>query len=149
MINAQTFSATPTPADAVTPMEFTMARMIRKEMLTRRSCNAIGAPSPTIFRRVRPWTPISVLCISKGSSFLRITPKETITLITCANTVAKAAPDVPILNPAQRIRSPAILNTHATATVNNGVLESPIPLKIQPIRLYATITSIPPPQIRT
>ena len=115
MINAQTFSATPTPADAVTPMEFTMARMIRKEMLTRRSCNAIGAPSPTIFRRVRPWTPISVLCISK------------------------AAPDVPILNPAQRIRSPAILNTHATATANSGVLESPIPLKIQPIRLYATI----------
>ena len=28
-----------------------ITRMIRKEMLTRRSCNAIGAPSPTIFRR--------------------------------------------------------------------------------------------------
>lgn len=37
MMNAQTFSATPTPADATTPMPFTIARIIRKEMLTSRS----------------------------------------------------------------------------------------------------------------
>ncbi|MFR0957841.1 MAG: hypothetical protein ACLSFA_19680 [Roseburia inulinivorans] len=49
MINAHTFSATPTPAEAMTPVEFTIARMIKNEMLTSRSCNAIGAPKPTIF----------------------------------------------------------------------------------------------------
>ena len=49
MINAHTFSATPTPAEAMTPIEFTIARMIKNEMLTSRSCNAIGAPKPTIF----------------------------------------------------------------------------------------------------
>ena len=90
MINAHTFSATPTPAEAMTPMEFTMARMIRK---------------------------------------------ETITLMIWANTVARAAPDVPIPITAHKSRSPTILQTQAIATVISGVLESPNPLNIQPIRL--------------
>ena len=40
MMNPHTFSATPTPAEATNPKEFTMARMTRKEMPTRMSCNA-------------------------------------------------------------------------------------------------------------
>ena len=34
MIKAQTFSATPTPADGVTPMALTMANIIRNDTLT-------------------------------------------------------------------------------------------------------------------
>ena len=37
IMKAQTFSATPTPADAVTPRELTIARMIRNERLTMKS----------------------------------------------------------------------------------------------------------------
>ena len=85
----------------------------------------------------------------KRQFFLRITAKDTTTLMTWANTVANAAPAVPMLNPAQSSRSPAILQTQAMATVNSGVLESPKPRKMQPMRLYATITSMPQPQMRT
>ena len=49
IMKLQTFSATPTPAEAVTPMELTMANIMRKEMPTRRSCMAIGIPRPVIF----------------------------------------------------------------------------------------------------
>lgn len=135
MMKAHTFSATPTPADAVTPMELIIARMIRNEMLTSRSCKAISAPSPTILRSSEDSMRMLLWCISNGNSFLRMTAKDTITLMICAKTVAIAAPSVPILNPAHRMRSPAMLKKHAIATVNSGVRESPSPLKIHPIRL--------------
>ena len=70
-----------------------------------------------------------------GNSFLLIKNKETITLMTCANTVAIAAPAVPIFKIAHKTKSPKILKTQAITTVINGVLESPKPLKIHPIKL--------------
>lgn len=92
---------------------------------------------------------MSVRCISKGSSFLRMTASDTTTLTTWAATVAMAAPAVPRPSPAQSSRSPAMLQTQAMATVSSGVRESPNPRKMQPIRLYATMTSMPAPQMRT
>ena len=83
----------------------------------------------------------------KGSSFLFITPREMITLIACASIVAMAAPDTPNLKTATKNRSPQILHTHAIATVSSGILESPIPLKMLPITLYATIKILPALQI--
>ena len=44
IINAHTFSATPTPAEAMTSMEFTTVRMTRNEIPTSKSCSAIGVP---------------------------------------------------------------------------------------------------------
>ena len=51
MMKAQTFSATPTPAEAMSPSVLTMASTTRKESPTSRSCSAMGAPKRTI--RVR------------------------------------------------------------------------------------------------
>ena len=96
MMNAHTFSATPTPADAVTPSVLTIARIIRKEMLTRKSWMAIGVPRPSTF-------PISIWfhltdCLSKanGSCFLEIIQSDSTTESACAATVAAAAPAAPI-----------------------------------------------------
>ena len=50
MMNMQSFSATPTPAEGMTPSELTMAMMARKEMLTRASCRAIGKPSFSVLK---------------------------------------------------------------------------------------------------
>ena len=127
MIKAQTFSATPTPADAVTPMALTMANIIRNDTLTSRSCRAMGAPSPAMRRRVLPWRRMSVRCISKGSSFLRMAASDTTTLTTWAATVAMAAPAVPRPSAAQSSRSPAMLHTQAMASrlyVNSGACVS-------------------------
>ncbi len=44
MMKAHTFSATPTPAEAMSPSRFTMAKMMRKDSPTSRSCRAMGAP---------------------------------------------------------------------------------------------------------
>ena len=71
------------------------------------------------------------------------------TLTTWAATVAMAAPAVPRPSPAQSSRSPAMLHAQAMATVSSGVRESPNPRKMQPIRLYATMTSMPAPQMHT
>ena len=135
MIKAQTFSATPTPADAITPRQLTIARITRKEIPTRKSCNATGAPINTIFLRISFSLLKHVLSSLKGSSFFLISHNDIKTLISCAATVAKAAPFVPISKPATRIKSPMILHTHAIDTVISGVIESPSPLKILPIRL--------------
>ncbi len=48
MINAQTFSATPIPAEGISPSELTIAWMIMKEMPTSRSDTASGSPSLVI-----------------------------------------------------------------------------------------------------
>ena len=50
MMKPHSFSATPTPAEAMTPRPLTMAAMARKETLTSTSWRATGAPR----RRMRP-----------------------------------------------------------------------------------------------
>ena len=45
MANTMIFSTTPKEADAMTPIWFTMMVMIRNEMFTKASCNAMGAPN--------------------------------------------------------------------------------------------------------
>ena len=44
------FSEMPTPAEATSPRELTMLVMMRKEMVVKKSCRAMGVPS----RRMRP-----------------------------------------------------------------------------------------------
>ena len=80
--------------------------------------------------------------------FLRTSSSDITTLTAWAATVATAAPAVPIWSTATSSRSPAILQTHAMATVMSGVTESPMPRKTLPIRLYEIITSMPIPQMR-
>ena len=135
MMNAQTFSATPTPADSVRPIELTIARMTRKETPTRKSCTAMGVPKISIRRMIRPSHRTIFLRNSNGSVFFDIRIYEITTLMSWAATVAMAAPAVPMWKPATSVRSPAILKMHAISTVTSGVLESPSPLKIPPIRL--------------
>ena len=97
MRNTHTFSATPTPAEAVTPKVFTMVWITRKEVPTSSSCRATGRPSLSSSAMMRPskrtlrrekWT---------GSrSFRRwMTARETTTLTAWAATVARAAPAAP------------------------------------------------------
>ena len=135
MMNAQTFSATPTAADAVTPSVFTMARITRNEMLTKKSCRAIGAPKRTIFdamdccRRILPGPNV------KGRGRFRMRKNETMTLIAWETTVASAAPALPMPNPLTRRRSPKMLATAAIMTVMSGVVESPMPRKTAPSTL--------------
>ena len=50
MMKAHTRSAHPTPAEAMSPRELTMAMMTRKEIPTRKSCSAMGKPSRVIRR---------------------------------------------------------------------------------------------------
>ena len=57
--------------------------------------------------------------------------------------VAKAAPAAPIPKPATKIKSAIILQTQAIMTVINGVLESPIPRKMAPNKLYKQMKSVP------
>ena len=56
-------------------------------------------------------------------------------LVPGAATVAMAAPAAPRWKTATSRRSPAILQMQAMKTVISGVLESPMPLKMLPIRL--------------
>ena len=84
----------------------------------------------------------------KGSSRRRRISRESTTLTAWAATVAIAAPAVPMWNTATSRRSPAMLQTQAISTVIKGVLESPIPRKMLPIRLYAMMNTEPRPQMR-
>ena len=45
IMKPQTFSATPTPADAINPREFTVVCITKNEIPTKKSCNAIGIPN--------------------------------------------------------------------------------------------------------
>ncbi len=54
MMKAQTFSATPTPAEAISPRAFTMARITRNDSPTSKSCRAIGVPKRTMRPRIGP-----------------------------------------------------------------------------------------------
>ena len=69
-------TSTPTPAEATRPRLFTMARMTRKEMLTSRSCSAMGVPSTRVRRSSFPWGRILRRLKGKGSPFLRISSRQ-------------------------------------------------------------------------
>ncbi len=88
MMKPTIFSATPTPAEGITPRVFTIAWMTRKEMPTSRSCRAMGMPR----KQTRLIRGMSGRIISfeneNGSVFFRIIRKDMITLIACAATVA-------------------------------------------------------------
>ena len=135
MMNAQSFSATPTPAEAMTPSELTMAKITRKEMLTSSSCSAMGAPSRSIRRILVRSKRTSLRANGKGSPRLFVTSRQSTTLTAWASTVAKAAPATPMPKPATKSRSPTMLTTQATDTVKSGVFESPIPRNTPPITL--------------
>lgn len=74
---------------------------------------------------------------------------ESTTLTACASTVAIAAPATFIFNTATKSKSPAMFTTQAIVTNKSGIFESPKPLKMLLITLYAIINKMPPPQIRT
>ena len=139
MMKAQTFSATPTPAEGTTPRALTMAWMIRNEIPTRRSWVAMGRPRRVMRAMISPRKRIWSLRRVKGRSprfiFLPSMRREIRTLTAWAPTVAMAAPTVPMWKTATRSRSPAMLQTQAMATVIRGVTESPIPRKMLPMRL--------------
>ena len=81
MTKPHTFSATPTPAETIRPSELTMARMTMNEMLTIKSCSAIGNPSPRILLICVRCQPISLSENVNGSCILLIRNSETATLI--------------------------------------------------------------------
>ena len=96
MMKAQSFSATPTPAEAITPMELTMARITRKEMLTSRSWRAMGVPRARILPTSRLSNRRFLFPMVKGRVLLRITARDKRTLAAWAATVARAAPAAPM-----------------------------------------------------
>ena len=135
MIKAQTFSATPTPAETSSPRLLAIARRTRKDTFTSRSERARGRPN----RMTEPQSDLSHRMSRtrnrKGSFCFRIRKKDQITLTAWALTVAMAAPAAPRCRRATSSRSPTMLTTVAIATVISGVLESPMPRKMLPIRL--------------
>ena len=96
MINTQTFCATPAPADWLSPMEFTIERITRNDIPTRKSCNAMGVPIDMILLMTSPSHLICLILNVNGSFFFDISLQEITTLINCATTVAIAAPIVPM-----------------------------------------------------
>ena len=135
MMKAQTFSATPTPAEATRPRLFTIAKITRNDRPTSRSCRAIGVPKARIFRRMAGKRRKSRRSREKGSSRLCRIAREISTLIVWAQTVAMAAPAAPRPSPATSSRSPAMLQALAIATVTRGVWESPRPRRTLPSTL--------------
>ena len=96
MMKAQTFSATPTPAEAISPSVLTMANTTRKDSPTSRSCSAIGAPNRTIRARMTGSFRTSLRVKVKGRGRRRRMASEMSTLIVWEETVASAAPAAPI-----------------------------------------------------
>ena len=135
MMKAQTFSATPTPAEAIRPRVLTMARITRKDRPTSRSCRAMGVPKRTIRRRIEGAIRISFREKEKGSGRRVMISREIRTLTVWEATVAIAAPAAPMWKPATSSRSPAMLQTLAMATVISGVRESPRPRMTLPSTL--------------
>lgn len=132
MMKAQTFPATPTPAEGITPRLFTIAEITKKEIFTRPLCNATGVLIRSILPMMRLRKRRCAFFKRTGSPFLRTNRMDSTTLNACAMTVASAAPDAAISNPATKIRSPIILKMHANNTVISGVLESPNPRNTLP-----------------
>ncbi|HBN57549.1 MAG TPA: hypothetical protein DD414_12320, partial [Lachnospiraceae bacterium] len=64
------------PAEAINPMELTIARITRNEMLTRRSCKAMGVPSVNILPILFLSKQIQDLVKVKGSSLFLMISKD-------------------------------------------------------------------------
>ena len=64
MAKTMIFSTTPTAADAMTPIWFTITVIIRKEIFTSASCRAIGAPRAVIFPAMPPFSLTSFLLLA-------------------------------------------------------------------------------------
>ena len=130
MAKTMIFSTTPTAADAMTPIWFTITVIIRKEIFTSASCRAIGAPRAVIFPAMPPFSLTSFLVKLKWnprlcrnhSAAMKLTPWDT--------TVAVAAPIALRWNPPTSTKSSTIFITQARATKYRGVLESPSPRRI-------------------
>ena len=86
---------------------------------------------------------------SNGSPCFLMIANEMTTLSALAITVAIAAPAAPFFRTATKNMSPAMLNTHAMATVTRGMWELPSPRKMLPSRLYAVMNTHPAAQILT
>ena len=69
--NTKSFSEMPIPAASATPRRLTMLVIIKKEMFTRKSCRAMGAPSAVI-RRTQPRARKLSRVREKGSGRRRI-----------------------------------------------------------------------------
>ena len=148
MMKVQTFSPTPTPAEAVVPIPLTRAWITRKELPTSSSCSATGTPMRSCRSILRVSLRPARGGMANGSGLRQRKNRESSTLTACAATVAMAAPAAPRWNPATSSRSPTMLTAQATATVYSGVLASPAPRSTAPRKLYATIKTMPNPQIR-
>ena len=135
MTKAHSFSATPTPAEGMVPMELAMAMITRKVRFTNRSCSATGLPSFRILPMRAPLNRMSCRRRVKARCFFRISSRESTTLTAWANTVAMAAPATFRPKPPTSSRSPPMFRTHAISTVISGTRESPIPRKMLPSRL--------------
>lgn len=65
------------------------------------------------------------------------------TEMNCEMIVANAGPATPNLNTKMNSKSKIIFNAEETLIANRGVLLSPIPLKMDESKLYATVMSKP------
>ena len=132
---AQSFSATPTPAEGMVPMPLAMAMMTKNEMLTSKSWAATGTPMASTRRKIAPSQRMSRRVMVKGSFRRRMMARLRRTLTAWAKTVAMAAPATPMPQGPTRSRSPPMFSTQAMATVISGIRESPMPRKMPPSRL--------------
>ena len=133
MMIMQTFSATPTPAEALSPSLLTMERFTRKEKPTMKSCRAMGVPKRTMRPSMRQsGRRMSLQPKEKGSLRRLKTQREIRTLTVWLPTVAMAAPAAPMWKTATSSRSVRMLQPQAMATVISGVFESPRPRRMPP-----------------
>ena len=148
MMNEVSFCATPYPADGIRPMPLMIELITRKEICTVVSCNAIGTPTfRTFFSSSRSMRQSSFLNSIGRLPFFN-TPMEAMTEISCARTVASAAPATSSFSTPTKNRSPAILAAQAMPTNKSGRFALPIPRSTLLMTLYAMMIRIPPEQIR-
>ena len=97
MRNTHTFSATPTPAEAVTPKVFTMVWITRKEVPTSSSLQGHRQAQPQLQRDDAPVKADAPPGEVEGQPVLPALDdrQETTTLTAWAATVARAAPAAP------------------------------------------------------
>lgn len=133
-MKTHTFSATPTPAEAATPKELTMAWMSRKEVPTSSSWRATGVPQPQLSADNVPVEAQVSPGESEGQRPAAQADQEQGDKHAdgLGGHGGQSGPGGHMWNPATRSRSPKILMTQAMATVSRGVLESPIPRKMEP-----------------
>ena len=116
MAKTISFSTTPKAAEATTPIPLTMTVISKKEKLTNKSCNAIGAPSSSTRLQSCPSRRISRRVNSKWKPFRYRYHKAVAKLTPCEATVAMAAPAARRWQPPTRMKSSTMFNAQANAT---------------------------------